>query len=84
MNNLRITPLDKKGLSEIELLDPLFTAFRRAMRTGNNSVIAIVRGDDPYIFFVEKSSLGLEKWYARLLNEDGEIVAICDFDKDDL
>jgi hypothetical protein len=83
MEKLRITPLDKKGLEEVSLLDPLITGFRRIMRTGNQQVIVTIKGT-PYILFVEKSSLGLDKWYARLLNEDGEIVAICDFDKFDL
>lgn len=83
MQKLRITPLDKKGLSEESLLDPLITGFRRIMRTGNNQVIVAVKGS-AYILFVEKSSLGLDKWYARMLNEDGEIVMICDFDTFDL
>jgi hypothetical protein len=83
MDNLRITPLDKKNLDEVAVIDPLMGAFRRAMRVGNTTVIVMIRRE-PYIFFVQKSTLGIDKWYARLLNEDGEIVAICDFDKFDL
>jgi len=83
MDKIRITPLDTKNLDEITLVDPLITAFRNAMRFGNSTVIAMIKGS-PYIFFVEKSSLGLDKFYARLLNENGEIVAICDFDSFDM
>jgi hypothetical protein len=83
MQTLRITPLDRNGLDEDKVSLPLITGFRRIMRTGNQQVIVMIRSV-PHILFVEKSSLGLEKWYARLLNEDGEIVAICDFDKFDL